>query len=117
MANLAGLESSFSTRLGAALRFAGRALETQLTHRRLLLLVTDGEPSDIDVPDSRYLVEDARRAVQSLALRGIDCFGVSLDSGASNYLTRIFGVYNSLEIARLERLPDRLPQLYFRLTK
>ncbi len=116
-AALAGLESGLSTRLGGAIRFAGRDLARQSTHRRLLLVVTDGEPSDIDVPDRRYLVEDARQAVQGLAMQGIDCFCVGLESGADSYLSRIFGRYNSLTIDRLDRLPDRLPRLYFRLTR
>ncbi len=116
-AALAGVESGLSTRLGGAIRFAGKDLAQQSTHRRLLLVVTDGEPSDIDVPDRRYLAEDARHAVQGLALQGIDCFCVGLESGADSYLSRIFGRYNSLTIDRLDRLPDRLPQLYFRLTR
>ena len=73
-ARLAGLRGSLSTRMGAAIRHAGRLLERQLTHRRLLLIVTDGEPSDVDVADRRYLVEDARKAVASLSLEGIDVF-------------------------------------------
>ena len=53
------------------------------SHRKLILVLTDGEPSDIDVVDPRDLVEDARRAVLSLRARGIDVFGVTLDpSGA-----------------------------------
>lgn len=114
---LAGLESGLSTRLGAAMRHAGSFLDKQNTHRKLLLLVTDGEPSDIDVEDQRYLTEDARQAVQGLALQGIDCFCVGLESGADSALARIFGRANSLTLDRLGHLPDRLPQLYFRLTK
>ncbi len=91
-------------------------LAVQLSHRRLLLVVTDGEPSDIDVADRKYLVEDARQAVASLAHAGIDVFSVGLDAGGDSYLTRIFGPRNVLIIDRLERLPERLPMLYFRLT-
>ncbi|MGF1624466.1 MAG: nitric oxide reductase activation protein NorD [Alphaproteobacteria bacterium] len=115
-AGLAGLESELSTRLGAAMRHAGVDLGRQLTHRRLLLVVTDGEPSDIDIEDRTYLVEDARRAVSGLAGQGIDTFCVGLDSGGDSYLARIFGRRNFVQIDRLERLPEKLPMLYFRLT-
>ena len=115
-ARLAGLQSGYSTRIGAALRHAGAELESQLTHRRLLLVVTDGEPSDIDIKERRYLVEDARKAVQDLAHRGMDVFCVGLDSGGDSYLTRIFGRRSVVQIDRLERLPERLPMLYLRLT-
>lgn len=113
---LAGLEGGLSTRIGAALRHAGADLGGQLSHRRLVLVVTDGEPSDIDVDDRKYLVEDARKAVITLAQKGIDVFCVGLDSGGDSYLTRIFGRRNVTQIDRLERLPERLPMLYLRLT-
>jgi nitric oxide reductase NorD protein len=113
---LVGLRGGYSTRIGAAIRFAGRELGERLSHRRLLLIVTDGEPSDVDVTDRAYLVEDARHAVQTLAHRGIDVFCVGLESGGDSYLDRIFGRRNVLLIDRVAALPERLPMLYFRLT-
>jgi nitric oxide reductase NorD protein len=115
-ARLAGLRGMLSTRLGAALRQAGQEIIGQATHRKLVLVITDGEPSDIDVADRKYLVEDARKAVHELAHMGIDVFCVGLDNGGESYLSRIFGVKNYLMINRLEALPQKLPMLYFRLT-
>jgi hypothetical protein len=114
---LAGLRSGYSTRMGAAIRHAGAQLGAQSTHRRLLLVVTDGEPSDIDVPDAMYLVEDARRAVQALTANGIDVFCVALDVGGDKYLTRVFGRRNVIQIDRVSALPEKLPMLYLRLTR
>ncbi|MGE5146471.1 MAG: nitric oxide reductase activation protein NorD, partial [Candidatus Eiseniibacteriota bacterium] len=113
---LAGLQGALSTRIGAAIRHAGVELGRQRSHRRLLLVVTDGEPSDIDIGDRKYLVEDARKAVLTLAHHGIDVFCVGLDAGGDSYLSRIFGRRNVLQIDRLERLPEKLPLLYLRLT-
>lgn len=113
---LAGLEGGLSTRIGAAMRHAGTDLGGQLTHRRLLLVITDGEPSDIDVSDRKYLVEDARKAVIWLANNGIDVFCVGLDSGGDSYLSRIFGRRNVVQIDRIDRLPEMLPMIYLRLT-
>ena len=90
-ARLAGLRGGYSTRIGAAIRHAGADLKRQLTHRRLLLIVTDGEPSDVDVPEREYLVEDARKAVQELGHHGVDVFCVGLDSGGDSYLTESSG--------------------------
>jgi nitric oxide reductase NorD protein len=115
-ARLAGLRGMLSTRVGAALRQAGREIAGQPTHRKLVLLITDGEPADVDVADGRYLVEDARKAVHELSHQGIDVFCVGLDSGGESYLPRIFGARNSLMINRIEALPEKLPMLYFRLT-
>jgi len=113
--HLAGISGGFSTRMGAALRHAGRELSTRMSYRRLLLIISDGEPSDVDVADRRYLVEDARHAVKSMARLGVDVFCVGLDAGGDNYLTRIFGRRNVLQIDRVERLPEKLSMLYFRL--
>lgn len=113
---LAGLRGGLSTRLGTALRHAGTEIQGRQTHRRLVLVVTDGEPSDIDVADKRYLVEDARKAVHDLAHRGIDVFCVGLDAGGENYLPRIFGRRGYVSIDRVEALPEKLPLLYFRMT-
>lgn len=112
---LAGVTGRFSTRMGAALRHAGRDLTACDSYRKLLLLVSDGEPSDIDIADRRYLVEDARRAVLSLQHQGIDLFCVGLDAGGDSYLTRIFGRPNVIQLDRIERLPEKLPLVYFRL--
>lgn len=115
-ARLAGLRGMLSTRLGAALRQASAEIGSQATHRKLVLVITDGEPADIDVADKRYLVEDARKAVQELSRKGIDVFCVGLDSGGESYLSRIFGLRGYLMINRVEALPEKLPMLYFRLT-
>ena len=112
---LAGVTGRFSTRMGAALRHAGRCLVASQSYRKLLLLISDGEPSDVDIADRRYLVEDARRAVLSLRHHGIDVFCVGLDAGGDSYLTRIFGRSNVIQLDRIDRLPEKLPLLYFRL--
>lgn len=115
-ARLAGLRGQLSTRLGAALRQAGAEVSAQSTHRKLVLVVTDGEPSDIDIVDRKYLVEDARRAVHELSHLGIDVFCVGLESGGESYLSRIFGRKNHIVINNVEALPEKLPMIYLRLT-
>ncbi len=115
-ARLAGLAAELSTRLGTALKHAGRILARQSTHRRLLLVITDGEPSDIDIADRRYLLEDARKAVLALSHLGIDVFGIGLDPNGKEYLSRMFGQRNFLVMDRVERLPEKLPALYLRLS-
>ena len=115
-AYLAGLKGKLSTRMGAAMRHAISELAAQHTHRRLLLVITDGEPSDVDVEDRKYLVEDARKVVRSASRLGIDTFCVGLEAGGENYLNGIFGKKNVAMIDKLSRLPERLPMLYLRLT-
>jgi nitric oxide reductase activation protein len=99
-----------------ALRHAGALVGGRRTHRRLVLVVTDGEPSDIDVADRRYFVGDARKAVQSLAHNAIDVFGIGLDGAGAAYLGRMFGRPNFVVIDQIAHLPHKLPLLYMRLT-
>jgi nitric oxide reductase NorD protein len=114
---LAALSSGLSTRLGTALRHAGEVISHERSFRKLVIVLTDGEPSDVDVADPLDLVEDARRAAVSLRARGIDGFGVVLGSGAMTSATRIFGRGNTMLVPRIEDLPVRLSELYFRLAR
>lgn len=42
--------------------------------------------------------------------------GISLDAGADAYVTRIFGARNYLVLDHIQRLPEKLPLLYLRLS-
>jgi nitric oxide reductase NorD protein len=114
---LAALSSGLSTRLGTALRHAGELISHARSFRKLVIVLTDGEPSDIDVADPLDLVEDARRAAVGLRARGIDGFGVVLGSNAMSSAVRIFGRGNTMLVPRVEDLPSRLSELYFRLAR
>jgi len=114
---LAALSPGLSTRLGTALRHAGELISHARSFRKLVIVLTDGEPSDIDVADPLDLVEDARRAAVGLRARGIDSFGVVLGSNAMNSAVRIFGRGNTMLVPRIEDLPARLSELYFRLVR
>ncbi len=115
-ARLAGMQGGLSTRMGAALRHAGRHLQLQSSRKRLVLLVTDGEPADIDERDPQYLRQDARHAVDELAASGIHTYCLTLDPEADNYVARIFGPNNYSIVDNIERLPERLPRVFSALT-
>jgi nitric oxide reductase activation protein len=113
---LAAMEAGYSTRMGAALRHAAHYLGTRQTDKRLLLVLTDGEPSDVDVSDQQLLIQDARKAVQELDQDGIYTYCINLDPHADEYVQDIFGKQYTV-IDKVERLPERLPQLFMSLTK
>ncbi len=115
-ARLAGMDGGFSTRMGAALRHAGAHLLRRPQRRKLLLLVTDGEPADIDERDPQYLRYDAKKAVEDLASRAVHSFCLTLDPLADRYVERIFGANGYTIVDRVERLPEKLPALFVELT-
>ncbi|MEQ1582632.1 MAG: nitric oxide reductase activation protein NorD [Candidatus Nitrotoga sp.] len=114
---VAGMRGQFSTRMGAAIRHAGHYLKLQKSTKKLLLLITDGEPADIDVRDPQYLRFDTKKAVEEMARSGITTFCISLDTRADQYVSRIFGAKNYIVMDHVERLPEKLPALYAGLTR
>jgi uncharacterized protein YegL len=115
-ARLAAMQAGWSTRMGAALRHAGHYLEHRRADKKILLLLTDGEPADIDVTEPEQLRSDARKAVEELAARGVTSFCLSLDPKADEYVRDIFGK-NWRVLDRVEKLPEALPSLYLQLTR
>jgi nitric oxide reductase NorD protein len=113
---LAGMKGNLSTRMGAALRHAGWHLTQQNAQKRLVLLVTDGEPADIDERDPQYLRHDAKKAVEDLAMQGVYTYCLTLDPNADRYVSRIFGENNFSIVDDVERLPERLPNVFAALT-
>jgi len=115
-ARMAGMKGGLSTRMGAALRHAGWHLSQQRAQKRLVLLVTDGEPADIDERDPQYLRHDARKAVEELATQGIHTYCLTLDPDADRYVARIFGENRYSIVDDVQRLPERLPSVFAALT-
>jgi nitric oxide reductase NorD protein len=108
------IEPAWSTRMGAALRHAGDHIEREVIRTKTIILVTDGEPSDIDVFDRRYLIEDARHAVDELAARGVKIQCLNVDPRAHAEVRQIFGWRHCLTLERGERITDALPNLLSR---
>ncbi len=113
---LAGMKGGLSTRMGAALRHAGYHLSKQREKRKLILLVTDGEPADIDETDPQHLRFDTKKAVEELYSTGILSYCLTLDRHADDYVKHIFGANNYTVIDHVNRLPEQLPLLFANLT-
>ncbi len=115
-ARLAAMEAAYSTRMGAAMRHAAHYLENQPADKKLMLILTDGEPADVDAKDGRLLIEDAQRAVKELDGKGIYSYCINLDPKADEYVSDIFGKQYTV-IDNIQRLPEQLTQLFLTLTK
>jgi threonine/homoserine/homoserine lactone efflux protein len=85
---LAAMQAGYSTRMGAAMRHAAHYLAAQPAEKKLMLILTDGQPSDVDVQDERLLIEDARKSVGELEQQGIFTYCISLDRKADEYVQR-----------------------------
>lgn len=109
---IAALKPGFYTRIGAAVRHATVALNERPNRHRLLILLTDGKPNDVDHYEGRYGIEDTRRAVQEARRAGVAVFGVTVDRDAQDYFPMLFGRGGYAIVDHIARLPAALPSLY-----
>ncbi|WP_350332942.1 nitric oxide reductase activation protein NorD [Coralliovum pocilloporae] len=112
VSRLAALKPGFYTRMGAAIRFASDELQKRGASKRLLLVITDGKPNDLDHYEGRYGVEDTRKAVTEARMMGHTVFAVTIDAKARTYLPRIFGRDGYAIVAKPEKLADSLPMIF-----
>ncbi|MBK7982191.1 MAG: VWA domain-containing protein [Candidatus Competibacteraceae bacterium] len=110
------IKPGYYTRMGAAVRYGARLLGQSSATQRLLLLLTDGKPNDLDHYEGRYGVEDTRMALSESRRAGLHPFCVTIDQEANDYLPYLFGKDGFILIRHPEALPRQLLRLYTRLT-
>ncbi|GLX76933.1 hypothetical protein tinsulaeT_02730 [Thalassotalea insulae] len=113
---LQAIRPGFYTRMGAAIRQATKILTEQKSTQKLLLILTDGKPNDIDHYEGRFGVEDTKQAITEALKLGIKPFCLTIDQEAADYLPYLFGSNGYTVIHKPSQLPVRLPQLYYQLT-
>jgi nitric oxide reductase NorD protein len=113
---VAAIRPGYYTRMGAAVRYATKVLAGEPTSRRLLLLITDGKPNDLDLYEGRYGVEDTRHAIAEARRQGLRPFCVTIDESGGDYLPYLFGSNGYALVRNPLELPRTLPRWYARLT-
>jgi nitric oxide reductase activation protein len=115
---IGGMSGRLATRMGAAIRHATANFQGIESRRRLLLILSDGRPEDYDDGgDRRYLHEDTRMAVKEAVAKGVHPFCITVDTMANQYLPQIFGQGHYLVLDHINSLPNKLPEIYFRLRR
>lgn len=111
-ARIAALKPGFYTRIGAAVRHTAAELARRPNRKKLLLVLTDGRPNDLDHYEGRYGIEDTRRAVLDARRQGLAVFGVTVDAKARSYFPYIFGANGFAIVGRPEALAAALPVVW-----
>lgn len=112
---LAALTPGFYTRLGAAIRHVSHKLQARDQSRRLLLVLTDGKPNDLDHYEGRHGIEDTRMAIREARRQGQSVFGIAIDPKGQSWFPRLFGQGHYAVIAHPDKLTAALPQIYRQL--
>lgn len=116
IARVGGFKPGHYTRLGAAIRHASAQLAKEGAERRLLLVLTDGKPNDLDHYEGVHGIEDSRMAVREARALGQSVHGVVIDADGQDWFARIFGRAGFTLLPDPARLPRALPEIYQSLT-
>ena len=114
---IAAIRPGYYTRMGAAIRRSTALLEEQNQGQRLLLILSDGKPTDIDHYEGRYAIEDTRMSLIEARRAGIQPFCLTIDREGADYLPHLFGPAGFSVLRHPEELARRLPVLYSQLTR
>ena len=114
-ATLASLEPTGYTRIGPAIRHGIHLLQQQKATQKLLLLISDGKPTDYDRYEGRYGIADVRQAIREAGQVRIHTYALAVDVQAKLYLPEMFGAGNYQILPHPSHLVHSLAQLYARL--
>ncbi|GAA6142018.1 VWA domain-containing protein [Hydrogenophaga sp. 5NK40-0174] len=111
------IKPGYYTRMGAAIRFASAQLSKRPERQKLLLVLTDGKPNDLDVYEGRYGLEDTRHAILEARTQGLTPFCITIDETANDYLPMLFGHNGYALVRQPQDLAQRLTQAYLQLRR
>lgn len=116
-ARVGAVRPGYYTRMGAAIRHATLQLQPRPERKRLLMLLTDGKPNDLDIYEGRYGLEDTRHAIHEARQAGLTPFCVTIDTAAHDYLPLLFGHQGYALVHRPQDLVRRLTQAWSMLAR
>jgi nitric oxide reductase NorD protein len=115
-AAIGAMRSLRYTRMGPAVRHATAKLAAQPSRTKLLVVISDGYPQDIDYGptrgDNEYGLQDTARALQEAIEAGIHPYCVTIDPAGHDYLRRMCPAGSYVVIDDVGALPGELTNLY-----
>ncbi|GGC23272.1 NorD nitric oxide reductase activation protein [Marivita lacus] len=116
-ANIGALKPGHYTRLGTAIRHVSAQLAEAPSARKLLIVLTDGKPNDLDHYEGQHGIEDSHMAVREARNAGHSLHGIIIDEDGQDWFARIFGRGGFTLLPNPERLTKALPDIYRTLTQ
>lgn len=113
---IGNLEPANLTRLGAVIRHATSRLDEMPTAVKLMIVLTDGRPYDVEYGSLDYAMADTRKALKEARSKKVHPFIITSDEKGASYLKQICPQTQSVVLPKVEVLPHVLPAVYRRLT-
>ncbi len=113
---LGNMQPNGLTRMGTVVRHATHKLEQVSSVIKLLVILTDGRPYDMEYGNLEYAISDTKKAIQEARSKNIHPFIITSDQKGSDYLQMISPQTECIILPKVEILPTLLPALYRRLT-
>jgi len=111
---LGALRPQGYTRIGPALRHATAGLASQSARHKLLLLLTDGKPTDFDRYEGSYGRSDVQQAVREAKQKKILVHALGFDPRAAGQLGSMFGTGAWGLVRHPETMPQAIVEAYRR---
>lgn len=112
---LGALEPLKQNRDGTAIRHLTHKFVQREAKIKLMIILSDGKPLDDDYLEL-YALEDTKMALREAKNRGIHPFCITVDKQAGNYIQKMYQDVNYTFISDIQTLPQKLPQIYKKLT-
>ena len=104
------------TRMGVAIRHLSKLLGKTTAKTRILFVLTDGRPDDLDSYRGQYGVEDTRLALNEAKALTLKPFVLTFDKEGMDYLPYMLGSKRYQLITDISQLPIQISTIYKQLT-
>ncbi len=112
---ICGITPLRGTRMGTAVRHAIRKFEDADDELKILLLLSDGYPQDVDYGEDRrsgeYGLHDTMMAIQEAKIKGIQPFCITFNHSGTDYLKVMQDPTRYLALIDTYMLPKMLPRV------
>lgn len=100
------------TRIGVSLRHSVEQLNKIKSKNKVILLLSDGKPTDYDAYEGKRGIADVRQAVREASAQGVNIYSLAIDKDSKFYFPQLFGPNNYEVLKSPQALPEQLIKLF-----
>jgi nitric oxide reductase NorD protein len=101
MTNILNMSPCGYTRIGPAIRHASTILEKKKEKDKIILILTDGNPTDYDTYEGNYGIKDIKMAINECLNKKIKFKGILINDNINMALTNVLGSKNYINIKNI----------------